>query len=71
MSRRVNNLEKAVEIVYPPKRSMVVWLKIWFNTKEAAWSGDMAFVGSFGSFRTFRITTKAGIRRAVAKYGIA
>jgi hypothetical protein len=44
---------------------------MWFKTKEAASSGDMDFVGSLGSLRTPRMTTRAGINNAVAKYGIA
>ena len=63
--------ENADDIVYPPSNSMVVWLNMWFKTNDAASSGDMDLVGSLGSFRTPRMTTKAGINSAVAKYGIA
>ncbi len=52
---------KAVEMVYPPNSSNVVWLKILPMQKFAAASTSMGKPGFLGSFKTPKKNTRGGI----------
>ena len=78
-ARRSSNWQRlnAVEIVYPPSSSQVVWLKMCDVTNMDAFSALMTPPPALppaappASFSTPIMTTSGGISSAVAKYGKA